>query len=130
MTNAALKARSLAPSMTVADLERSIRFYTEGLGFAVDEEMKVDGEVKGVMLKAGESLVGLSQDDFAKGRDRVKGVGIRLYVETDQDIKSLAKQAKEAGVTLEGEPGPLPWGPVGFSVSDPDGYKLTILNPM
>lgn len=129
MPSTMLQVRSLAPSLTVNDLKKSIHFYTEGLGFAVDEEMKEDGEVLGVMLKAGEASLGISQDDFAKGRDRVKGIGMRLYIETDQDLDALARQAKTAGVTLDQEPGPLPWGPLGFTVTDPDGFKLTITNP-
>jgi len=129
MTSETLKARSLAPSLTVNDLKRSIAFYTEGLGFSVSEEMKDGGEVQGVMLEAGGANLGLSQDDFAKGRDRVKGVGIRLYFETDQDVAGLAQQAKAAGISLDNGPGPLPWGPIGFTVTDPDGFKLTIANP-
>ena len=35
----------------------------------------------------------------------------------------------EPGVTLTDGPGPLPWGPIGFTVTDPDGFKLTISNP-
>ena len=129
MPSTTLQVRTLAPSLTVNDLKKSIHFYTEGLGFAVDEEMKEDGEVLGVMLKAGDASLGISQDDFAKGRDRVKGVGMRLYIETDQDLNALARQAKTAGVKLDQEPGPLPWGPMGFTVSDPDGFKITITNP-
>ena len=34
MTTATLQARSLTPSLTVNDFKRSLRFYTEGLGFA------------------------------------------------------------------------------------------------
>jgi lactoylglutathione lyase len=129
MPSTTLQVRSLAPSLTVNDLKKSIRFYAEGLGFAIDEEMKEGGEVLGVTLKAGEASLGLSQDDFAKGRDRVKGVGMRLYIETEQDLKTLARQAKTVGVTLDQEPGPLPWGPMGFTVTDPDGFKITITNP-
>ena len=129
MTPAALQARSMAPALTVSDLKRSIRFYTEGLGFKLGEQMEENGEVLGVMLEAGGARLGLSQDDFAKGRDRVKGVGMRLYLETDQDVEALPRQAKIAGITLEDGPGPLPWGPMGFTVKDHDGFRLTILNP-
>jgi len=129
MTTATLKARSLVPTLTVNDLKRSLQFYKDGLGFAINEEMKEDGQLKGVMIEAGGVMLGISQDDFAKGRDRVKGVGMRLYLETDQDIPALARQAKAAGITLNDGPGPLPWGPVGFTVTDPDGFKLTISNP-
>ena len=128
MTTATLRARSLMPTLTVNDLKKSLQFYKDGLGFAVTEEMK-DGELQGAMIEAGGVTLGLSQDDFAKGRDRVKGIGMRLYLETDQDVEALAKQAKSAGITLNEGPGPLPWGPMGFTVTDPDGFKLTISNP-
>ena len=129
MATATLQARSFAPSLTVSDLQRSIQFYTKALGFTVAERMEENGQLQGVMLEAGGARLGLSQDDFAKGRDRVKGVGMRLYLETDQDITALARQAKASGISLESEPAPLPWGPMGFSVTDHDGFKLTIANP-
>jgi lactoylglutathione lyase len=129
VTTTTLKASSLVPTLTVNDLKKSLQFYRDGLGFAVREEMKHEGELKGVMLEAGGVILGLSQDDFGKGRDRVKGVGMRLYLETDQEVGSLAKNAKTAGITLIDGPGPLPWGPIGFTVTDPDGFKLTISNP-
>jgi lactoylglutathione lyase len=129
MTTTTLKASSLMPTLTVNDLKKSLQFYRDGLGFAVTEEENEDGEVKGVMLEAGGVTLGISQDDFAKGRDRVKGVGMRLYLETDQDIEALAKQAKAAGITLNDGPGPLSWGAIGITVTDPDGFKLTISNP-
>ena len=129
MTTTALQIRSLVPTLTVNDLKKSLRFYRDGLGFAVTEEMKEEGEVNGIMLQAGDVTLGISQDDFAKGRDRVKGVGMRLYIETDQDVEALARQAKAAGIVLNDGPGPLPWGPIGFTVTDPDGFKMTISKP-
>jgi len=129
MSTTALQVRSLVPTLTVNDLKRSLKFYRDGLGFAVGEEYKDGNEVKGVMIQAGSVTLGLTQDDFAKGRDRVKGIGMRLYIETDQDIHELAGQAKATGITLNEGPAPLPWGPVGFTVTDPDGFKLTISKP-
>ncbi|HSL68942.1 MAG TPA: VOC family protein [Longimicrobiales bacterium] len=130
MKTATLQARGLAPSLTVDDLQRSIQFYTDGLGFTVDEEFKEEGKLQGVMLEAGDARFGLTQDDFAKGRNRTKGVGLRFYLETDQDIVELARQAQRAGIVLDDGPGPLPWGPAGFTITDPDGFKMTISNPM
>jgi uncharacterized glyoxalase superfamily protein PhnB len=95
----------------------------------VTDEMKENGELRGVTVEAGGVHLGLSQDDFAKGRNRTKGVGMRFYLETDQDITAVARQAKAAGVTLDSEPAKLPWGPMGFTVTDHDGFKLTISNP-
>jgi uncharacterized glyoxalase superfamily protein PhnB len=128
VATATLKARGLMPTLTVNDLKKSIELY-KGLGFMVTDEMKENGELRGVTLEAGGVHLGLSQDDFAKGRNRTKGVGMRFYLETDQDVTALARQAKAAGVTLDSEPAKLPWGPMGFTVTDHDGFKLTIANP-
>lgn len=124
-----LEAGGLFVSLTVNDLDKSLKFYRDGLGFAVKEEWKDKDVLQGVMLQAGEAGLGISQDDFAKGRDRVKGVGMRMYLETKQDIAAMAQQAKSSGITLNDGPGPLPWGPIGFTVTDPDGFKVTISSP-
>ena len=132
MPNANLKARTLTPSLTVSDLTRSKQFYVDGLGFSVLQEWKDDkGQVQGYMLSAGSetSGLGIGQDDFAKGRDRVKGVGVRIWIETDQDIAGIAKRVKAAGFALDSEAATLPWGKLGFMISDPDGYKLTVTEP-
>lgn len=124
-TAARLQAKSLEPSLTVDDLQQSIRFY-EGLGFDVDERWEDQGVLMGVMLRAGEARIGISQDDWKKGRDRRKGVGMRVFLTTAQDLQGLAARAKEAGITLDAEPHETPWGSRAFEVTDPSGFKLTI----
>jgi lactoylglutathione lyase len=128
MAKVTLEGTMMAPSLTVNDLKRSVPFYTEGLGFSVKEQHEVEGQVRFVMLQGGTAQLGLGQDDFAKGKDRVKGTGMRLWVTTDQDVKALAAQAKAAGITLDDEVHAMPWGPLGFALTDPDGFKLTISN--
>ncbi len=120
-----LQAKSLAPSFTVDDLQQSIRFF-EGLGFAVEERWEDNGVLLGVMLQAGQAHIGLSQDDWQKGRDRQKGVGMRVFIGTTQDIDGLAARAKAAGLTLDQEPHDTPWGSRAFEVTEPSGFKLTI----
>ncbi len=124
-----LQAKSLAPGFTVNDLQQSIRFY-EGLGFGIEDRWEENGILLGVMLRAGDGRIGLSQDDWKKGRDRQKGIGMRLWVQTGQNIDELAARAKENGVALEAEPHEMPWGGRAFEVTDPDGFRLTITSGM
>ncbi len=128
MAKAALNAQGIATGITTNDLAKSIRFYVDGLGFEISERNEVDGRLAFVMLKSGSAEVGLGQDDFAKGKDRVKGVGMRLYVTTSQDLQQLAARAKAAGIALDHEPMEMPWGQRAFALTDPDGIKLTIAN--
>jgi uncharacterized glyoxalase superfamily protein PhnB len=68
----------------------------------------------------------VGQDDWKKGRDRVKGEGFRIYCGTTQDVDALARQIKARGGKLDSEPADQPWGGRDFSLSDPDGFKITI----
>lgn len=123
--NSVLQAQDIMPSITVNDVQQSITFY-EGLGFAVEERWEDKGVLVGVMLVAGKCRIGLSQDDWKKGRDRVKGQGVRLYITTTQNIDEVAARAKAAGIKLETEPHDTEWKSRVFDVTDPTGFRLTI----
>jgi uncharacterized glyoxalase superfamily protein PhnB len=120
-----LQAKSVSPTLTVDDLQKSLAFF-EGLGFGIEERWEENGVLLGVMLRAGEASINLSQDDWKKGRDRQKGLGMRIFVNTSQDIDQLAADAKKAGVTLATEPHDTPWGSRAFEVTEPSGFTLTI----
>jgi catechol 2,3-dioxygenase-like lactoylglutathione lyase family enzyme len=121
-----LRLRAFEPSLTVNNIERSMRFYTGVLGFIAIEEMTDGAVLQGVLLKAGVCTLGLSQDDWAKGRNRKKGEGVRLWCKTAQDIDAMAKRIKAAGGRLADKPKNEPWGVRSLSVKDPDGFLLTI----
>ena len=123
-----LNATGQMPSLTVDNLQRSLDFVT-GLGFEVEDRWEENGQLLGVMLKAGNVQLGLSQDDGKKGRDRTKGVGMRLYIETRDNIDDLAARAKAAGVKLTSEPHDTDWKSRAFEVTEPSGFLLTISSP-
>ena len=120
-----LRAKTVSPTLTVDNLQQSVAFF-EGLGFGVEERWEEKGTLLGVMLRAGEAQIGLSQDDWKKGRDRKKGVGMRIYLSTTQDIDQLAADARKAGIALDKEPHETPWGGRAFEVTEPSGFTLTI----
>lgn len=122
-----LRLRSMTPSLTADDVETSLRFYTEGLGFTVEERWEEDGTLQGVMLIAGDCRLGLSQDDWAQGRDRTKGVGFRIWAETTQDLETLGARLREHGHEADGPK--EQWGSEVLSTTDPDGYKISLTPP-
>jgi uncharacterized glyoxalase superfamily protein PhnB len=124
-TQEALQVGTITPSLTVDDLPKSIGFY-EALGFSVSERWEDKGTLQGVMLRAGKIEIGLSQDDWKKGRDRKKGVGMRLLLSTTQNVDQIAARAKTAGITLKSEPFDSEWKTRVFEVVDPSGFLLTI----
>lgn len=121
------RARTLSAALTAGDIQRSLGWYQGVLGFTVADRWEVGGVLQGVELKAGDARLSLSQDDWAKGRDRMKGVGMRLYFSTVQDLDKLAAGIKARGGTLDYEPKMQPWGDRTFAITDPDGFRLTFL---
>jgi uncharacterized glyoxalase superfamily protein PhnB len=126
-TQEAVQISAIIPTITVDDLQKSIAFY-EVLGFTVDERWEDKGMLLGVMLRAGNSQIGLNQDDWQKGRDRKKGIGVRLSLSTPQNVDEIAKRAKSAGIPLKSEPHDTEWKSRAFEVVDPSGFLLTIFS--
>jgi len=119
------RGRSLAASLTVSDLQRSLTFYRDIVGFTVDRKFEREGRLAAVALKAGAVELLLGQDDGAKGEGRVKGEGFSLQITTSQDVDALAKRIKDRGGLLTTEPADV-WGARVFRMQDPDGFRLTI----
>jgi uncharacterized glyoxalase superfamily protein PhnB len=124
-----MDAIALNVSLTANDLEKSTAWYCDVAGFEVEQRHERDGVLRAVSLRAGEARMVISQDDFAKGRDRVKGGGFSMQFVTREDIDALAAQIKERGGVLETEPMSMPWGARVFRLRDPDGFLLTISSP-
>jgi uncharacterized glyoxalase superfamily protein PhnB len=123
---ATLRLRSVTPSFTVNDIQASIEWYRDILGFYVADEHKREGTLLAASLKAGAVEIFLTQDDFAKGRDREKGTAFSLYCTTALDIDDLAADIKARGGVLTQPPTDQSWGVRDFAVTDPDGFKIFI----
>ena len=128
-TQEGVQISAIVPTLTVDDLQKSIAFYEE-LGFAIEERWEEKGTLLGVMLRAGKSQIGLNQDDWKKGPDRKKGIGVRLSISTSTpgSVDEIAKRAKNAGITLKSEPHDTEWKSRAFEVSDPSGFLLTVFS--
>jgi lactoylglutathione lyase len=121
-----LRLRGIEPGITVSDLDRSLRFYTDVLGFHVGQRWTDEsGRLLGVMLRAGACQLGLSQDDWEKGRDRQRGDGVRIWCKTAQSIDALADRIKSAGWRLTEEPSMQAWGARTLALDDPDGFHIS-----
>ena len=121
--------RSVAPGLTVNDIDKSIAWYRDVLGFAVSERWEHEGKLLGAEMRLGDVSFNLGQDDWKMGRDRVKGVGMRMYVTTGPLIDRLADGIKARGGTLTQEPREA-WGMRTFAIADPDGFKMTFMCPL
>ncbi len=121
-----LNLSGVMPAITASDLGASIAWYRDVMGFVVLREIEHEGQRVGAILSAGSVQFLLGQDDFAKGRDRQKGIGFRIYCVSEQDIDEVAAGIKARGGTLDQEPTDQPWGARDLAVADPDGFKISI----
>ena len=126
-TQEAVQISAIVPTLTVDDLQKSITFY-EALGFTIDDRWEDKGTLLGVMMRSGTSQIGLNQDDWKKGRDRKKGMGVRISLSTTRNVDEIAKRAKSAGITLASEPHDTEWESRAFEVVDPTGFLLTVFS--
>jgi lactoylglutathione lyase len=120
------RARTLSASLTAKDLNKSLAWYRDVVGFTVDQKHERDGKLMAVSLKAGDVRILIGQDDGGKGWDRIKGEGFSLQITTAQNIDEVAQRIKQRGGTLATEPTDMPWGARVFRLQDPDGFKLVI----
>jgi uncharacterized glyoxalase superfamily protein PhnB len=121
-----LVGKSLQASLTVKDLQKSVAWYVDAVGFTVDRKIERDGTLRGVAVSAGDVRIILNQDDGAKGWTRTKGEGFSLQISTTQDVDEIARRIKDGGSSLDMEPKDMPWGARAIRVRDPDGFRWTI----
>ena len=120
------EAVTMSISLTVKDLQKSIDWYHDIVGFSIERRNERDGIVRSVYINAGTVRIALNQDDGAKGWERTKGLGFSFNIRTDQDVDEIAQRIKEKGGSLEMDPKDMPWGVRMIRLSDPDDYKFGI----
>ena len=74
-TSELLNGSGLSVSLTVKNLQESLRWYHELVGFALDRKIERDGQLRGVVITAGNVRMLLNQDDGAKEDDGENGHG-------------------------------------------------------
>lgn len=124
-----LRLKAIAPALTVNDCAASLAWYRDVVGFHPKETWEHEGAVVGAELVAGSQTLMLVQDDWAKGKDRTKGVGVRLYLMTTQDVDELAEAIRSRGGRIEKGPMDAEWGARIFQLVDPDGFQITVSAP-
>ncbi len=111
-------------SLSVKDLQKSIAFYGN-LGFTV---FAGDQTKHYVIMKNGNALVGLFQGMFENniltfnpGWDENAN-----SLESFDDVRTIQKSVKKAGIKLETEADETTEGPASFVVIDPDGNAILV----
>ncbi|HEX6141235.1 MAG TPA: VOC family protein, partial [Geminicoccaceae bacterium] len=108
----------------VADLERSRRFYEEGLGWR-----RTGAHPEVVFFQAGGMVVGLfGRDDLAKDAQVApEGAGFRALslgynARSREEADSVMAEAEAAGASIPKPAGDTFWGGYAGYFADPDGH--------
>lgn len=113
------------PLFTVANMEKSVAFYVDGLGFEMQHNWVKDGELRWCWLQRDDSALMLEtrQGDSASH----PGGGFTLYFICD-DAKAAHREFKARGVQV----GDMFVGNKMdvFYFKDPDGYRLSFESPI
>jgi catechol 2,3-dioxygenase-like lactoylglutathione lyase family enzyme len=110
----------------VKDMERSKRFYTEGLGWKVKQDFKISvffvphgGSMVGFYGRDGlAESVGLSPD----GAGAFSGIVFTHVVRSEARVAEIIEEARKAGGTILKPAEKTQWGGFGGAFADPDGY--------
>jgi catechol 2,3-dioxygenase-like lactoylglutathione lyase family enzyme len=120
--------------LAVADVERSVAFYRDRIGFEV--EALYDDPPYATLALAGTRLSLAEQGHPAEDRPGVSmaapgdpmQANVVLVVEVD-DAHAEHRRLAEAGVRFLADPYEPPWGGCRFFCVDPDGYLVEIEQP-
>ena len=113
----------------VKDMERSKRFYTEGLGWKIEN----DYGISVFFVPHGGSLIGFyGREGLAKDvglspeGSGFSGIVFNYVVRSEGRVDEVLDEAKKAGATILKPAGKLQWGGYGGTFADPDGYVWSI----
>ena len=129
-TPAATNVKQAVPFFNITDIDASLRFYVDGLGFVLKQQWAPDGRIRWCWLEIGDASIML-QEYWRDGRPGGSPAGplgqgvcvcfmctdaIAIY--HDAIARGIAAQRPYVGNRL--------WV---TSVSDPDGYRLDFESP-
>jgi lactoylglutathione lyase len=116
-------------ALTSRDFERSVKFYSEGLGIEPAALWNNDGG-QAMMLDLGRASLELFDEKQAEVIDnleagkRVSGQ-IRLALQVP-DLQTAIERLLAHGAILVHPPVTTPWGDINVRLQDPDGMQITL----
>ncbi|QDT90382.1 VOC family protein [Gimesia algae] len=119
--------QGLVPLLFVDDIEDSIAFYTDRLGFVSSMKWEPEGKIMWCRLERGSAALMLQpacpEEDGVR-EERIKGVGFFFFCD---DAKLMYEEFSANGLDLE-PPRVAFYGMNQLFLKDPDGYELCFQN--
>ncbi len=130
-----MNVKQAVPFFNVTDMESSLRFYVEGLGFKMkhkwvpdrDEDYPADGKIRWCWLELGDAAIMLQEFLPQRRPKETLGTGISVSFMCE-DALALYREFKSRGVQARTPPfvGNRLWV---VPVTDPDGYCMEFASP-
>jgi hypothetical protein len=111
--------KACIPVIPSADLDKSLRFWVDGLGFQVESEMRAEGRLIFCMLRREQLWLMLNQRAGTPSKPE-SYEGIRLYW-TPSDLHETRRHLQQLGYAVS-EIENRDYGQVEFFLTDDDGY--------
>lgn len=115
-----MTVKSCIPVIPSADLKKSLRFWTRGLGLTMDREMLREGKLIGCMVHNEHTYFWLNESPGTPDKPE-DYEGIRLYW-TPGDIRQTREHLKQLGYEVS-DIVDRDYGQTEFFVTDDDGYS-------
>jgi len=124
----AARLRELCPLLFVRDIQRSIDFYCQMLGFKLARQAESEGKVFWCRLERDGCSLMLQQAEAEDGPGTGRGRGVIFYFICD-DVDRMHAELTSRGLSLAA-PETAYYGMRQVMVPEPDGYSLCFESPI
>jgi lactoylglutathione lyase len=127
--------KQAVPFFGVTNMEASLRFYVDGLGFKMtrkwisegEAHYPADGRIRWCWLELGDAAIMLQEFSPEHAPTQALGAGVNVCFQCD-DALALYREFKSRGIETRQRPfvGNNMWV---VPVTDPDGYRMEFSSP-
>jgi lactoylglutathione lyase len=130
-SHAGNNVKEVVPFLRVSDIDKSVRYYVDGLAFSITHRWVVDGKLRWCRLELGNAALMLQEYTAIDGHNAWTpsgklGEGVSL-VFVCEDAVAIYRESILRGIEAsEPQVGNAMWV---TSLSDPDGYRIDFESP-
>lgn len=137
-TTTSMNVKQAVPFFGVTDMEASLKFYIDGLGFKMTNywipdrasdcgNAHLDGKIRWCWLELGNAAIMLQEFLPERRPKDPLGTGANICFQCEDSLK-LYRKFKSRGVEMRGRPtvGNRLWV---VGLTDPDGYRIEFSSP-
>lgn len=116
--------KQVVPFFGVSDIERSLKFYVDGLGFTMKNHWSPEGRIRWCWLELGSAALMLQE--FVKAPEGKLGGGVSINFQCE-DAVAIYHELRSRGIEAsEPHVGNGLWD---THLDDPDGYRFHFASP-